>query len=196
VHAWYGTSAWADATGTRRRLQALSAAGWSANQLGELLGVTRSAIAQLRSTDQPRVLQSTAATVTALYDAHWWRTPPPGRYQTRCERYAEQRGWVAPWRWDGLDIDDPAATARPDLADQADDVAIAEVLAGRRVPLTRTERRVAIADLHRRGLTAAAIGDRVGLSTRTIERHLASHQAAGKAAGKAAGHGEHGQGAA
>ena len=191
MHAWYGTSAWADATGTRRRLQALSAAGWSTRQLGELLGVTRGAVAQLRSTDQPRVLTSTAATVAALYDAHWWRTPP-GRYQARCEQHAAQQGWVGPWRWDGLDIHDPAATPPPELLDQIDDVAIAELLAGRRVPLSRTERRVAVAELHRRGRTAAAIGERVGLRTRTIERYLASH----KAAGRAAGCGERVQGAA
>jgi hypothetical protein len=192
VHAWYGTSAWADATGTQRRLQALSAAGWSASQLGELLGVTRGAVAQLRSTDQPRVLHSTAANVAALYDACWWRTPPPGRYQARCERYAEQQGWVGPWRWDGVDIDDPGATPPPDVADQVDPVAIAEVLAGRRVPLTRTERRVAVEQLHARGLTAAAIGDRVGLSTRTIERYTAGH----KATGRSTDRGEPVQGAA
>jgi hypothetical protein len=152
VHAWYGTSAWADATGTRRRLQALSAAGWSTSQLGELLGVTSSAIAQLRSTTQPRVLTSTAATVATLYDAHWWRTPP-GRYQTRCEHHAAQQGWVGPWRWDGLDIDDPAATAPPEPADQIDPVAIDALLTGRPVPLTRAERHTAVTELHRHYLT-------------------------------------------
>jgi transcriptional regulator with XRE-family HTH domain len=179
VHVWYGTSAWADATGTRRRLQALSAAGWSTSQLAERLGVTKSAIAQLRSTGQSRVLASTATDVAALYDACWWRTPP-GLYQARCERYAERRGWIGPWRWDGLDIDDPTAAPPPDVIDQLDPVALAQLLDGRRVVLNRAERRAAVAELHRRGLTAAAIAERVGLSTRTIERYLAVARAAGE----------------
>lgn len=153
--------------------------------------MTRGAVAQLRSTDQPRVLQSTAANVAALYDAVWWRTPPPGRYQTRCERYAEQRGWVGPWGWDGLDIDDPAATPLPDVADQVDPVAIAEVLAGRRVPLNRAERHVAVEELLARGITAAAIGECVGLSTRTIERYKTSNMAS-----RSTGRGQRVQGAA
>lgn len=82
---------WADATGTRQRLQALTAAGWSTRQLAELLGVTSNAIAQLRTTGQARVLASTAADIDCLYQRLWWRTPP-GRYQTRCERHSGTAG--------------------------------------------------------------------------------------------------------
>lgn len=163
------------AIGTRRRLQALTAAGWSASQLAARLGVTRSAIAQLRSTHQTRVLATTAGDVAALYEACWWHTPP-GRYQARTERYAEARGWVPPWRWDGLDLDDPAAEPHPQLAD-VDQVAIDETIAGRRVPLTKTERRQLAEQMHRRGASSAEIASRLGRTPRTVERYKAAARA-------------------
>lgn len=104
--AWHGTSPWAPAIGTRRRLQALTAAGWSTGQLADRLGVTKSAVAQLRSTSQHRVLATTAGNVATLYEQCLRRTPP-GRYQLRARRYAEARAWPSPAEWDGLDLDDP-----------------------------------------------------------------------------------------
>lgn len=106
--AWAGTTAWSPAIGTRRRLQALTAAGWSTSQLADRLGVTKSAIAQLRSTTQDRVLAGTAGDVVALYEQCRRRTPPgPPGYQLRARRHAESRGWPSPIQWDRLDIDDP-----------------------------------------------------------------------------------------
>ena len=164
------------AIGTRRRLQALTAAGWSTSQLADRLGVTKSAIAQLRSTHQTRVLANTASDVAALYEACWWRTPL-GRYRARAERYAEARGWVPPWRWDGLDLDDPAAEPHhPQLAD-VDQVAIDETIAGRRVPLTKTERCQLAEQMHRRGASSAEIASRLGRTPRTVERYKAAARA-------------------
>lgn len=172
VHAWHGTSAWVDAVGTRRRLQALSAAGWSASQLAHRLGVSRSAVAQLRRVKQDRVLAATASDVAVLYDTCWWRTPP-GSYQARSERYADERGRVPPWRWDGVAIDDPAArpVAEPDEA--IDDVAIDETIAGRRVRLTKAERHRLVERMQRCGASSAQIADRLGCSARTVERYEA-----------------------
>ncbi len=178
AHAWRGrgTSPWASATGIRRRLQALTASGWSSSQLGDRLGVSKSAVAQLRSTGQARVLATTAVDIAALYEACWWRTPP-GRYQARAERYAEARDWVPPWRWDGVDLDDPEARPREDLAD-VDQVAMEETIAGRRVPLTTDERYQVIDALQRRGATSAEIAERLGCSIRTVERYEAVARAA------------------
>ena len=172
MHSWQGTSPWAHAVGTRRRLQALSAAGWSTRQLAARLGVTASAIAQLRSTGRQRVLARTAADVAVLYDDCWWRTPP-GRYQARAEGYAEAQGWVPPWRWHGVELDDPDATPVPDLG-EIDQVAIEETIAGRRVELTKAERRVVVDELHRRGIPAGEIASRLGRHVRTIERDKAT----------------------
>lgn len=172
VDRWHGTSPWVATIGARRRLQALTAAGWSTSQLATRLGVSKSAIAQLRSTGQDRMLAPTADTVAALYEDCWWRTPP-GRYQARAERYAEARGWVPPWRWDGRDIDDPAASPAPEPVD-VDQVAVEEAIAGRRVPLTRAERRCVVGELRRRGITAGEIAHRVGATVRTVERDKAA----------------------
>lgn len=177
---WYGTSAWVHPAGTRRRLQALSAAGWSTSQLADRLGVTKSAIAQLRSTRQAWLLARTAGDIAALYEDCWWRTPP-GRYQVRAERYAESRRWLPPWRWEGVDLDDPAANPLDELAD-VDEVAIAETISGRHVPLTKTERKLVFDELRRRGATADAIGDRVGRCARTVERYKAAAGGLGGAA--------------
>jgi len=173
VDAWHGTSPWAPAVGTRRRLQALTAAGWSASELAARLGVTKSAVAQLRSVQRQRVLARTALDVATLYDDCWWRTPP-GRYQARAERYAETRGWVAPWRWDGVVLDDPAAVPRTDTDMDVDEVAIEECIAGRPVPLTKAERHQLVATMQRRGATSPQIALRLGRSTRTAERYQAA----------------------
>lgn len=183
VHRWHGTSPWVATIGARRRLQALTAAGWSTSQLATRLGVSKSAIAQLRSTGKDRMLAPTADTVAALYEDCWWRTPP-GRYQARAERYAEARGWVPPWRWDGRDIDDPAASPAPELVD-VDQVAVEEAIAGRRVPLTRAERRRVVGELRRRGVTAGEIARRVGATVRTVERDKAAGRVGDAMAGAA-----------
>lgn len=175
VHTWHGTSAWVGAIGTRRRLQALSAAGWSAGELAVRLGVSRSAVAQLRTVRQARVLAATAGDVAVLYDSCWWRTPG-GRYQARSERYAQARGWVPPWRWDGVDIDDPDARPVTEPED-IDDVAIAEAIAGRRVRLTRAERHRLVERMHRDGASSAQIAERLGCSPRTVERYEAALRA-------------------
>jgi hypothetical protein len=103
---WSGTSVWTSPVGTRRRLQALTAAGWSTALLAERMGVTKSAVAQLRTTAQARVLVATATDVAALYEQCRRRTPSGG-YQWRVQRYAHARGWPSPAEWDGLDLDDP-----------------------------------------------------------------------------------------
>ena len=173
-HAWHGTSAWVPAVGTRRRLQALAASGWSTSRLAARLSVTRSAVAQLRSTGQHRVLAATAAAVAGLYEDCWWRTPPgPARDHARAETWAAKHGWIPSWRWYGRDLDDPSAAPLPIERDDVDQVAIEETIAGRRVPLTKAERHVIVAELHRRGATAGEIAERLGRSTRTVERYLA-----------------------
>jgi hypothetical protein len=173
VQAWHGTvPVWVHPVGSRRRLQALTAAGWSTTQLAAELGVGRSAIAYLRSVRQDRMLASTATDVSTLYERLWWRTPP-GCSTTRSERYAERHGWVPPWLWDGIDIDDPAAKPLPDRP-ILDDIAISRARAGRAVSLTRDERRRLELELEQQGSSAAAIAQHLGQSPRTVQRHRAA----------------------
>ena len=111
-----------DGTGTRRRLQALSALGWSRNELAHMLGVSGPSInARLRKTGP--IHRDTATKVRALYDQLWDVTPPPmtGKakgVRGRIPRDAAQRGWVVPLAWDDATIDDPTAT--PYIAEPTD----------------------------------------------------------------------------
>lgn len=89
--------------GTRRRLEALHAIGWSGAQLGELLGVTVQAVYRLRTQDT-LIYPTTAAKVAELYEK-LWDTPQIGWMADRTRRMAQRNGWAPPMAWD--DIDDP-----------------------------------------------------------------------------------------
>jgi hypothetical protein len=107
-----------DATGTRRRLQALMAIGWPPAALDEQAGEEPGWVERLLEQD---LVSSTTAGQAAYLFERLWDCPPPQR--TRDEqRAAEQArarakasGWGPPMAWD-VDlnpIDDPAA--KPDL---------------------------------------------------------------------------------
>ena len=102
-----GRLTYADPTGTRRRLQALGALGWSKAAIAAATGIHERQIAQLRSWDRP-IWRSTAERVRRGYDALSMRLPPDTPASRRNRTYAARRGWAPPLAWD--DIDDPAAT--------------------------------------------------------------------------------------
>lgn len=132
----------------------------------------------MRSTRQDRVLASTAAAVTALYEDCWWRTPPGrGRDLARTETWSARHGWADPSRWLGRDIDDPAATPL-ELAVDVDSVAVDQVIAGRPVRLNRAEQRALSAELTRRGASAEDIAHLIGRCARTVVRYRSAERAA------------------
>lgn len=99
-----------DGTGTRRRLQALAARGWTALRLAEHHTATRQKIRQtLLSTDIDPVTAEFARSVIRLYDDLWDHDPPcpDGAALARAE--AAARGWPPPMAWDDEDLDDPMA---------------------------------------------------------------------------------------
>jgi hypothetical protein len=101
-----------DATGTRRRLQALIASGWSHRTLARQLGAGVNMVH--RAIRAEMVNAATARTVAALY-GRLWDVPPPTDTPTarttalRARRLAASRGWAPPMAWDDADIDDPEA---------------------------------------------------------------------------------------
>jgi hypothetical protein len=101
-----------DATGTRRRLQALVTLGWSVSALGRRLGKTSANMFTTLESEQ--VLEATRRRVAALYD-ELWDVPAPTstRHErtsaTRAKRYAAAHGWAPPLAWDDDEIDDPDA---------------------------------------------------------------------------------------
>lgn len=93
------STGWVDATGTRRRLQALATLGWSRAELARRAGLAPGA---LRITGR-RVHATTAEVVGQLYDALCMRPGPSPRAAARAHR----QGCAPPLAWEGRDIDNP-----------------------------------------------------------------------------------------
>ncbi|WP_433520082.1 hypothetical protein ACQP2T_63820 (plasmid) [Nonomuraea sp. CA-143628] len=105
-----------DATGTRRRLQALVTIGWSQAKLGARLSWTPANFSALMR--EPQTIVRTARKVRCLYDELWDQAPPEDGHRekiatNRARNMAKARGWVPPQAWDDDTIDDPSA--RPDI---------------------------------------------------------------------------------
>lgn len=97
-----------DAVGTRRRIQALRAIGWSARALAEASGAGESVIERICG-DQPTVRGVVAAKIQAVYVKLAHTPAPAGRSATRAKNFATSQGWAPPGAWDDDTIDDPAA---------------------------------------------------------------------------------------
>lgn len=103
-----------DATGTRRRLQALAVLGWSQPRLAARLGIATDHLSCIVRGRIERVKSSTAAAARDLYD-ELWNTPPTGLNPVensairRARNAAVARGWAPPMAWDDDSIDDPGA---------------------------------------------------------------------------------------
>ncbi|MDO5091804.1 MAG: hypothetical protein Q4D79_00020 [Propionibacteriaceae bacterium] len=144
-----------DATGTRRRIQALVAIGWTLTELGRRLGIRRSNMRLHRPTLR-HVTERTRRDVATLYE-ELWDKPPAGPSGDRARAWAASQGWVPPMAWDDDRIDDPIARA-----------------AGGRP--SRTGRIVVdldeVAYLLALGESRNGVASRLGISLRTLERHL------------------------
>lgn len=101
-----------DSTGTKRRLQALVAIGWSIEKLAAASGIDRQRLDGAMRGRQ--VLLDTKTRVIALYDELWDQRPPEGDHRARiaAERSrnrARANGWLPPAAWDDDTIDDPSS---------------------------------------------------------------------------------------
>lgn len=94
------------ATGTRRRLQALAAIGYTIEHLCSQHGFARETLRTLRRGSKREVSAVTAAAVEAAYAV---LSMVPGPSSVSRDR-AVARGWVPPLAWDDDAIDDPAAS--------------------------------------------------------------------------------------
>ena len=105
-----------DALGTRRRVQALVACGWSLPLVAEVAGIDTQVMHRLD--DATHVEARTARAVAAAYDELWNVAPPAAtRWErgsiARARNVARKRGYAPPLAWD--DIDDPACV--PDVGE-------------------------------------------------------------------------------
>lgn len=145
-----------DATGTRRRLQALMALGHTLPEIAKELGVGVSSLQQTVDGRWAMIRSGTAAKVAQVYRRLSLVTAPPSRFAEQARNQAMARGWHGPMAWD--DIDDPACVPDP-----------TEPSAPRHVHPDD------VAELAGLGLDDEAMGKRLGVSERTILRARAAH---------------------
>ncbi len=93
-----------DPTGTRRRLQALVAIGYTQRDLAARLGITPPRLSNLATLTDP-IRLARARQVEALYAALSMTPGLSGKARGRAERL----GWQPPLAWDDDTIDDPQA---------------------------------------------------------------------------------------
>lgn len=175
-----------DGTGTRRRLQALIAVGWSQTKLGAHLGIVQTNIGRVLTSQ--RVTAATARAVRDMYDK-LWDTPVPEQdwrdkiAANRSRGYAAERSWAPPLAWDDETIDDPNARPHgvvhnPEGCDEesetVDLVAVERALEGdASVLLTKAERAEAVKFGTSRGMSARQISKITQRSARTVQRYRA-----------------------
>jgi hypothetical protein len=104
-----------DATGTRRRIQALAAAGWPSNAIHQHINhITHKAVERLRASQ--RVTARTARAARDFYNQVSEQTAEDHGVTpwvaARTRTYATKYEWAPPIAWDDDTIDDP--TAQPD----------------------------------------------------------------------------------
>ncbi|WP_327335921.1 hypothetical protein OG384_04600 [Streptomyces sp. NBC_01324] len=103
-------SGWVDATGTRRRIQALAANGWPMGALAAAIGVNSGTVN--RMTRQVRVFAATARAVAAMYTRYATASPQDHGVELwkieRTRRAAQAKHWPDTVWWEDMGhIDDP-----------------------------------------------------------------------------------------
>src|SRR6185436_1742924 len=94
-----------DATGTRRRVQALAWMGWPCAEVACRVGTTGMSLATQMRTNRNRVSYAMAARVATVYD-ELWNQQGPSRISAAKAR---SLGYAPPLAWDDDTIGDPRA---------------------------------------------------------------------------------------
>lgn len=158
-----------DATGTRRRIQALMAIGHTGRQIMTELGWSGAALGA-QFYQQDRVYRATAERVAAVY-ARLSDTPGTS---SRTRLLAQRNGWLPPIWWDDDTIEDPRSGVDM-LVDgprkhhsSVDPVAVERFVSGDdAVPLTRAEKACAYKEMTRRRVPQNLILARLRISYTT-----------------------------
>ncbi|MFD2093354.1 helix-turn-helix domain containing protein [Blastococcus deserti] len=174
-----------DATGTRRRLQALVAIGWPTELLAAQLG--RRPTSLRRSMTSQSVTARTAHEVATLYE-RLWNSRPPRMTGEQCaaadaaRAHAAARGWLPPLAWDDIDTDTlPPAIAGASQRNDLDEIAVERAFAGDHITyhdLTTVEQQEVVRRLTARGSSIRDIAAQLGTTKRTVSRRRASFGAA------------------
>ncbi|BBB01029.1 hypothetical protein RVR_8261 [Actinacidiphila reveromycinica] len=96
-----------DATGTRRRVRALQAIGYSQQAIAEAADTTQHRISVI-SLGAERVRQKIADKIADAYRQLAHHTPPDNAFTCRARNHAAAQKWLTPDFWEDYDrIDDP-----------------------------------------------------------------------------------------
>ncbi|MFF5703456.1 hypothetical protein ACFY7H_13245 [Streptomyces sp. NPDC012794] len=140
-------SALVDSAGTRRRLQALMAAGWPQLRIAAAMRTHHKVIWDQMHSTTP-VMATTARAVRDLYNRLWNVAPASQgvqqRYIDAARQIATNNGWLPPAAWDDDYIDSPAFQPSTELE-----------------PISK---RVDVEHLLRMGIAPEAIRSRTGAS--------------------------------
>lgn len=145
-----------DATGTRRRLQALMVLGYTVPDVARRAGVSPSTLHEAAEGCWKMIQTPTAAKVARVYRLLSVRPAPRTRAGEQARNLAMARGWYGPMAWD--DIDDPACEP-----DRCGPVAPGHVHAED------------VAELAAQGLDDVRIAVRLNVSPRTVLRARTVH---------------------
>lgn len=97
-----------DATGTRRRIQALQAGGHSYQAIADAVGSTRWRINVIADGKQPTVRQHMAQRIADAYDQLAHQTLAANGFTARSRNNATAKGWPGADFWEDVErIDDP-----------------------------------------------------------------------------------------
>lgn len=162
-----------DATGARRRLQALQALGHSGVVLAHHLSVDKSMVPRWSLAETMR--QSTVDRIAELYEQLSATKPNPTTPAERVSvtktlRHAARQGWMPPLAWDDIDTDAHPVTIVTIHRREVDPVAITLATQGLDAILTDAERRIVAEALIRDGRPDAHICRVTGYSDRQILR--------------------------
>ncbi|MCU1620673.1 MAG: hypothetical protein JWR28_251 [Modestobacter sp.] len=179
-HAERAPHSLVDATGARRRLEALIAIGWSPELLATELARRPSSLR--RSMTSPSVTARTARDVAALYEELSGASPPRNTVEQRgaadgARAHAAANGWRPPLAWDDIDTAPvPQSAAANSAPDDLDEIAIERALAGDGVvydQLTPAEQHTVVTLLSARGRSIRDIAAQLRTTKRTVSRRRA-----------------------
>lgn len=160
-----------DATGTRRRIQALMCLGWSQSEISRRTGIRQARLSAHLHT--PHVTKSSRDRISRVYDTLCLQIPPTETTSQRISvnrtlALARRNKWAAPLAWD--DIDNDPAPATVERTDEIDHVAVDRAIAGEKIHLTSAERRAAVTILHNRRYGGPLIAETLHCNEKTVNR--------------------------
>lgn len=139
-----------DATGSKRRLQALAVRGFPTTRVAAFIGTHERNFHRVMRRASKTTSAATARLIRDAYDNLWDRDPAelgiPEPFARRTRDAAERQGWDGPLAWDDETIDDPKAKpCRGRRQDTGIDMAkVLRAFDGTPLDLTGQERTAAI----------------------------------------------------